>query len=56
MLAAVLAKRDADGRLRAETISGVWAGWDFGQKKQASPWITALAYRAAFRIGSQSAS
>ena len=51
MLEAVLAKRDADGMLRAETVSNVWAGWDFGQKKSASPWITVLAYRAAERLG-----
>jgi hypothetical protein len=50
MLYAVLAKRDADGMLRAETIAAVWNGWDFGQKKMPSPWITAVAYRAAARM------
>lgn len=50
MLDTVLAKRDAGGMLRAETISNVWSDWDFGQKKAPSPWITMLAYRAALRL------
>jgi hypothetical protein len=51
MLAAVMAKRTGEGTLRAESISNAWAGWDFGQKKVPSPWITVLAYQAAMRIG-----
>jgi hypothetical protein len=49
LLATVEAKRGPDG-WTAETVSGAWAAFDFGQKRAASPWITMLVLRAGRRI------
>jgi hypothetical protein len=46
---AVAASGRADGYLAA-TVSGAWTAFDFGQKKTASPWITALVTRAVRRM------
>jgi hypothetical protein len=49
LVAAVAASGDEDG-YAATTVSGAWAAFDFGQKKTASPWITALVLRAIRRM------
>jgi hypothetical protein len=36
-------KADAEGRFTPESIWTAWKDWDFGQKKQPSPWLTYLA-------------
>ncbi len=43
-------KADKDGKYTPESIWQAWGGWDFGQKKQPSPWLTLLALRALGRI------
>jgi hypothetical protein len=40
----LLEKRDEEGRFYAESVHKVWAGFDFGQKKLPSRWITLIAY------------
>jgi hypothetical protein len=50
MVGAVEAARGEDG-YRAATVSAAWANFDFGQKKQPSPWITVLVARAVRRMG-----
>lgn len=42
---------DTDGRFTAGSIWKAWDGWDFGQKKEPSPWITLLAWRVLRRAG-----
>lgn len=44
-------KADADGRFTPESAYKAWAGWDFGQKKEPSPWLTLLAARLVKRTG-----
>jgi len=46
------AKSDDKGRFTPESIWMAWRGWDFGQKKDPSPWITLLAHRILQRLGS----
>lgn len=36
---------DTDGRIKPSSIFKPYSDWDFADKKQASPWITFLAYR-----------
>jgi hypothetical protein len=49
MLAFVEAKGGPNG-WHAEFVSGAWSAFDFGQKREPSPWITALVLRARRRI------
>lgn len=51
MVAHVQSKQDAAGRWLAEGVNKPYADFDFGQKKQPSPWITFLAVRALARAG-----
>ena len=46
MAALVKAKEDELGRFTPESIWMAWKGWDFGQKKEPSRWITLIAQRA----------
>jgi len=46
----VRAKGDEEGRFKPESIWMAWKGWDFGQKKEPSRWITLVAYRALQRL------
>jgi len=41
----VKSKMDAQGRFAPESIWMAWKGWDFGQKKEPSRWLTLLCYR-----------
>lgn len=38
-------KQGADGGWTAEGVNKPYADFDFGQKKEASPWVTFLAVR-----------
>jgi hypothetical protein len=46
MAALVKAKADTLGRFTPQSIWMAWKGWDFGQKKEPSRWITLIAQRA----------
>ncbi len=50
MLAIVQAKADEQGRFTPESIWKAWDGWDFGQKKTPSRYLTLLAWRAIRRL------
>lgn len=50
LAAIVAAKGDDQDRFTPESIWQAWRTWDFGQKKQPSPWITFLAVRALMRM------
>jgi hypothetical protein len=43
-------KSDPNGRYQAESIWMAWKGWDFGQKRNPSPWITLLVLRLMRRV------
>ena len=43
-------KADAQGRFTPESIWTAWKGWDFGQKKEPSRWLTLVAQRALKRM------
>jgi hypothetical protein len=49
---AVLLKAKADdlGRFTPESVWMAWKGWDFGQKKEPSRWITLIAQRTFQRL------
>jgi hypothetical protein len=51
MASIVAGKQDADGRFTPESVWQAWSGWEFGQKKQPSRWLTLLATRALSTIG-----
>ncbi len=38
-------KADAQGQFTVESLWTAWKGWEFGQKKQPSRWLTLLAWR-----------
>jgi hypothetical protein len=44
-------KEDENGRFKPESIWMAWRGWDFGQKKEPSRWVTLIAHRAFQRLG-----
>jgi hypothetical protein len=43
-------KVDNEGKYTPESEWKAWKGWDFGQKKQPSAWITFLVYRIKKRL------
>jgi hypothetical protein len=45
MINALKQKEGPDGKYSAESEWKAWKDWEFGQKKQASRWITFLAMR-----------
>lgn len=49
MLALLRDKADADGRFTLESVWMAWKGWEFGQKKSASRWLTLMAWRILAR-------
>jgi hypothetical protein len=51
MLDILQGKADNQGRFMPESIWTAWKDWEFGQKKQASQWITLIALRALKRAG-----
>lgn len=52
MAAIIDEKSDEDGRFTPESIWTAWKGWDFGQKKVPSPWLTYLVHRMKARLKS----
>jgi hypothetical protein len=50
MLNVLQAKADERGHFAPESVWQAWAGWDFGQKRESSPWITLLAQRIFSRV------
>lgn len=50
MVELVKVKADENGRYTPESIWMAWRGWDFGQKKEPSRWITLIVNRALKRI------
>jgi hypothetical protein len=46
----VRSRADAEGKFTPQSEWQVWRGWDFGQKKQPSRWLTFLALRAFKRL------
>ena len=46
----VLAKQDGDGRYTPESVWMAYRGWDFGQKRVPSPWLTLLVERVRLRM------
>jgi hypothetical protein len=51
MVRVIEGKADADGRFVPESVYLAWKGWDFGQKKEPSGWLTFLATRVIARAG-----
>jgi hypothetical protein len=51
MLDKLRSKQTPDGKWLAESVNKPYSGFDFGQKKQPSPWITFLALRVLRRAG-----
>jgi hypothetical protein len=52
MLATVNSKADDENLFTPESIWTAWKGWDFGQKKIPSLWLTFLVYRINRRVSS----
>jgi hypothetical protein len=50
MLAVLQSKMDAQGRFTVESVWMAWKGWEFGQKKAPSRWLTLLAWRILQRV------
>ena len=50
MVEVVRNKSDHMGRYQPESIWMDWRGWDFGQKREPSPWITFLVRRMCKRL------
>jgi hypothetical protein len=51
MLDTILSKADSVGCYTPESVWTAWKEWDFGQKKQPSPWLTFLVLRILQRTG-----
>jgi hypothetical protein len=51
MVEIVKSKANCEGKYVPESEWTAWKGWDFGQKKEPSRWITFLVLRAFQRIG-----
>ena len=52
MVAMIKGKQDENGLFTPEAIYQKFKGWDFGQKKIPSPYLTYLCYQVLSRIGS----
>ncbi|MBN2391277.1 MAG: hypothetical protein JXR84_11155 [Anaerolineae bacterium] len=50
MAALVVTKADANNRFKPESIWMAWKGWDFGQKRAPSRWLTLLVVRMLERL------
>ncbi len=50
MLAVLKQKAAPDGRFTPESVWTAWKGWEFGQKKEPSRWLTLLAWRIITRV------
>jgi hypothetical protein len=52
MVALLASKADVQGKFTPESVWQAWAGWEFGQKKAPSRWLTLLALRILRHAGS----
>lgn len=50
MIALVVDKADVEGRFTPESVWTAWKGWDFGQKREPSRWLTLLVSRMLARV------
>ena len=50
MLGVMKSKMSQDGQFSLESIWMAWKGWEFGQKKVPSRWLTLTAWRIIYRI------
>ncbi len=50
MVGVIRRKADEKGRFTAESVWRDWKGWDFGQKREPSRWITLTVYRMLRRM------
>ncbi|MFN8470180.1 MAG: hypothetical protein U0X20_31790, partial [Caldilineaceae bacterium] len=50
MLAVLKQKAGVDGRFTLESVWTAWQGWEFGQKRTPSRWLTLNAWRIIRRI------
>jgi hypothetical protein len=50
MVEIVRSKVDGGGRFTPESIWRAWKDWDFGQKREPSPWLTLLVIRMLNRL------
>jgi len=41
---------DPQGRFSLESVWTAWKGWEFGQKKEPSRWLTLTAWRILTRL------
>ena len=48
---AIMRKADDAGRFTPESVWAPWKGWEFGQKREPSRWITLLVWRSAATAG-----
>ncbi|WP_270297729.1 hypothetical protein [Eggerthella sinensis] len=51
MLNLIKSKQDENGLFTPEAVFQKFKGWDFGQKKNPSPYLTYLCYRIFDRVG-----
>ncbi|TSA34479.1 MAG: hypothetical protein D4R64_11825 [Porphyromonadaceae bacterium] len=50
MLDVIESKATAEGKYIPESVWKAWSDWEFGQKKEASPWLTLLVWRIWNRV------
>ncbi len=50
MVGIIAGKADAEGRFTNESVWTAWKGWEFGQKKEPSRWLTLMAWRILNRV------
>jgi hypothetical protein len=50
MLDVLINAQDEEGKFKAGSIWTTWKEWDYGQKREPSPWITFLALRILKRV------
>jgi hypothetical protein len=50
MITMLRQKKDDQGRYVPESVWTAWKGWDFGQKREPSPWLTFLVRRIFMRM------
>ncbi len=53
MIEILKSKADKDGKYTPESEYKAWKGWDFGQKKQPSRWVTLMASKILKKTGEQ---
>ncbi len=46
----IKSRRNAEGKIKAQSVYRAWKSWDFGQKRQPSQWITLIGYKILKRL------